>query len=89
MTPGLGGAVHTPSTPHLSTTSRRKYPREMPHQEAGKEQAEGRLVSSLLPSAGLDLNKPGLYNSGPGLPQPEIRGIQRKRQTEEQVTKGD
>ena len=81
MTPGLGGAVHIPSTPHLSTTSRRKYPREMPHQEAGKEQAEGRLVSSLLPPEGLYLNKPSLlYNPGPGLPQTEIRGIQRKRQ---------
>ena len=51
--------------------------------ESVKERAEGKLASSLLPSAGLDLNKPILlHSSGPGLPQPEIRGVQRKRQRE-------
>lgn len=78
-----GPPIHIPSAPHLPTARRRKYPREVPSQEAVKEQAEGRLVSSLLPSAGLDLNKHILlHDSGPGLPQPEIRGIQRKRRRE-------
>ena len=73
----LCGAPHGSS----STASRRKHPGEMPSLGAGKEQAEGRLVSSLLPSVGLDLNRPSLLpNSSPGLPWPEIRGIQRKRE---------
>lgn len=73
----LCGAPHGSS----STASRRKHPGEMPSLGAGKEQAEGRLVSSLLPSVGLDLNRPSLlHNSSPGLPWPEIRGIQRKRE---------